>query len=177
MKEEVWKSGRELLIKVGRIAPTEGQRLCPICFMISDKRSHKIFNLRDYIIKSNENLRIERLNSFWTNCFQLVGMGIRHLCTRTSAVQNAKNLVLSKDEKMSEQITSTVLKFLVKNEKSLQLSTGGSLLPVVLKQKLQKNKVVSTVTIFDIKKNHDLLKNVVRDTLRDLQKELGRLVV
>ena len=85
---------------------------------------------------------------------------------------------------------------LVKVENSLQLSTGrlffffsffyyyllqysilileGLLLPVILELKLQIKKVISTDTIFDIKKNHDLPENIVRDILRDLRKDLGR---
>ena len=92
-----------------------------------DNRSHSKLNLKDFVTESDE-LKTETcsIKSFCGNCFQYTGKGLPHPCTRKAAVDNISELVLSKDKKLGEQVTSKLLKKLAdaKGDSNISLSTG-----------------------------------------------------
>ena len=50
------------------------------------------------------------MNSFCSECCQLVGPGIRHSCNKKATFQNLCALITSKDIKVADRVVSHVLK-------------------------------------------------------------------
>ena len=123
----MWKIGRVLLRKLGRLQDTS-LCTCPICCIAKEKRSHRKINLSEFIEDFGFRHKSSDVNntSFCTDCCQKVGKGIRHPCTKSEIVQNLHKLILSQDSKTSQQVISSVLKDMHKTSENneLTIATG-----------------------------------------------------
>ena len=76
------------------------------------------------ILKIHQLMSIQIQAVYCTDCWQVVGRGIRHPCTKRDKIQNLHNLI--RDGNVSEQVVSATLKEKAAAAKSTQidLATG-----------------------------------------------------
>jgi len=147
---------------------------CPICILVSDRRIN--LNIRDlqevFLPEEKNDLSPSKLCG---KCFQEVGPGIRHPCSKEDLVSNLKNLLFHSDQKTGEQVISKSLKELKNNdEQTIKLATITGK-PISLNfEKHSEKKMIKTETLFNLKRKHDLPQVVIDSIASSCRSDLGR---
>ena len=113
------------------------------------------------------------IDIFCSICFQTVGPGIRHPCSKTATIENLKKLLASQGLKTAEQVISRSLKEMKETQSSntVKISTGGPKLIVSL-WKLDQQKQISSDTLFNIKRYLDLPESSMDNIQKHLRKDV-----
>ncbi|XP_047137177.1 uncharacterized protein LOC124813752 [Hydra vulgaris] len=155
---------------------------CLICSLARDTRSNIEMNLREFIDpispqekKSSPNSSSYTDASMCGDCFRYIGRDIRNPCNKKSTAKNLEKIIMSKNLKLSECVTSKILKTIIGDEKQgkVKLSTCGTSLHVHLREIISPKKI-SLDTVFNIKKLHDLPECVIKSMLTEIRKDVDR---
>ena len=150
---------------------------CPICILVSDRRIN--LNIRDlqelFLPEEKFDLSPSKLCG---KCFQEIGPGIRHPCSKVDLVSNLKNLLFQSDQKTGEQVISKSLRELKNNdEQTIKLATITGK-PISLNfEKHSEKKMIKTETLFNLKRKHDLPQVVIDSIASSCRSDLGRSAV
>ncbi|XP_065644567.1 uncharacterized protein LOC124809426 isoform X2 [Hydra vulgaris] len=147
------------------------------------KDKSKSINLQDVLnMYINEpGIPKEVIDKICCTCYQRIGSGIRHPCSKRDIVQNLKILLMSTGLKTFEQVLSKSLKEVqqfknIELDNTVTLSTGGTPLSLQIGKK-PTLKTISTQTFYNIKRKYNMSDCTIDSIAMELRKDFGRLGV